>query len=175
MSSTVLDFINAGTGSHPVGERIAEWCKPYQAKELARMFDIAPQTAKSWRRGNLPQMKHLISMADRWGMAFLEDVFSPVLAETETSLAGRLERIEQDIHTLRRGAEDAERISANTGETTRLGGGKTRRGGEVVGRTIKSVGMIFATIAVFGTLIPSDNDMVRAPRPPVARVRRADA
>ena len=87
-------------GINPVSERIALWVRDYPAKELARMFEVEERTARGWREGNFPQNKHLVAMAERWGLEFLEDVFAPVLGE-EITPERRLERIERDVKALR--------------------------------------------------------------------------
>lgn len=95
-----LDLINTSCGPHPVGELIAEWCKRYSVKELAAKFGVQARTVNSWRAGNLPQMRHTIQMADAWGIAFLEHVYSPVL-DDEPPMKESLERIEHEIRHLR--------------------------------------------------------------------------
>lgn len=63
------------------------------------MFNVTERTAKGWHSGNLPQNKHLISMIERWGMTFVEDVFAPAL-DKEISPYNRLERIQRDVRSL---------------------------------------------------------------------------
>ncbi len=147
-----IDLINTSCGPHPVGELIAEWCKRYTVKKLARKFNVQERTVNSWRAGNLPQMRHIIQMTDAWGLSFLEHVFSPVLDQTESTVEDRLERIEHDVHQLR---------------------GEIVAGGLMIGIAKKS-GMIIAAIAVIGTLAPSDIDMARTARPTTSRTRRYD-
>ena len=147
-----LDIINTSCGPHPVGELIAVWCKRYTVKTLARKFSVQERTVTSWRAGNLPQMRHIIQMADAWGMSFLEDVFEPVLDQSEAPLEARLERIEQDIHHIR---------------------SKIASSGLVLG-IAKKASIIIAAIAVVGTLAPSDVDMSRTARPSTGRTRRYD-
>lgn len=96
-------------------------------------------------------MRHTIQMADAWGVAFLEHVYSPVLDLAGASIETRLERIEQEARHLRE-----EVIS----------------GGHMAGAA-KKISMIIAMIAVVGTMTPSDIDMAR-PRPPTSRTRRFD-
>jgi hypothetical protein len=167
MVTTTLDLLNAANGTHPVGERIAVWCGQYQAKELARMFDVAPRTAEGWRAGRLPQMRHLIAMAEQWGISFLEDTFEPVLNETDTSLDYRLERIERDIHALRTTTNDEEN-RGNSSTSAHLGRGQTHKPRLFLAQSLKSTGMILATIAVMGSLF-TDSEFVRTPRPTQSR------
>lgn len=82
-----------------VAKRTSSWLSDYSAKELSVMFDVSERTAKGWRSGNLPQNKHLISMIERWGMAFVEDIFSPAL-DQQISPYNRLERIQRDVRSL---------------------------------------------------------------------------
>ena len=101
MSMMALKLVDATAGGNPVGGRIAEWLRPYQYKEVARLFDVKPRTACAWKAGNPPQFRHLTAMVDRWGAAFLEYVFAPVLQETDASVETRLESIERSMAVLR--------------------------------------------------------------------------
>lgn len=82
-----------------VAKRVTSWLSGYSKKELALIFDVSERTAKGWLAGNLPQNKHLIAMIERWGMAFVEDVFAPAL-DKEISPYNRLERISRDVRAL---------------------------------------------------------------------------
>ena len=86
--------------SNPVAERVSMWVREYSAKDLAKMFGASERTARGWRDGNMPQNIHIIAMAQRWGMNFLEDVYAPVLGG-DVKPEHRLERIEHDIRALR--------------------------------------------------------------------------
>ena len=110
MSPKAVDFLL------PVGERLAGWMRPHSAKELARMFDVEPRTAKGWRVGCLPQVRHLVRMTQRWGSAFLNDVFSPVLAEPDISTRFRIERIEHELAHLKETLNDD--VRKNNGAST---------------------------------------------------------
>ena len=94
-----------------VGARIARWIARESEKEAARAFGVSPRTVKSWRAGQLPQMRHLMAMASRWGEAFLDDVFAPVLSQ-DTKLTVRLERLEAEIAAIRREVTRTSRESA---------------------------------------------------------------
>lgn len=82
-----------------VSRRASSWLSGYSAKELSLMFNVTERTAKGWHSGNLPQNKHLISMIERWGMAFVEDIFAPAL-DQEITPYNRLERIQRDVRAL---------------------------------------------------------------------------
>ena len=101
MSMLTLQLVDAAAGGNPVGARIAAWLRPYQYKEVARLFDVKPRTANAWKAGNLPQMRHLVVMVDRWGLEFLEYIFAPVLNESDLDLEARLESIERSMAVLR--------------------------------------------------------------------------
>lgn len=101
-----------GSAADAVGGRIALWLSRWQAKEIARLFGVEPRTAKSWRQGCLPQMRHLVAMVDRWGVAFLDDVFAPVLGDLPADL--RLERVQRDLDAIQADLAQLARIAART-------------------------------------------------------------
>lgn len=95
MTPATIDLFGASaSGLHPVGERIALWFSDAPAKVIAREFAVAVQTAKGWKRGQLPLMAHFAAMVARWGEDFLDFVFAPALADAP-SLSQRLERMEK--------------------------------------------------------------------------------
>lgn len=95
MTPATIDLFGASaSGLHPVGERIALWFSDAPAKVIAREFEVAVQTAKGWKRGQLPLMAHFAAMVARWGEDFLDFVFAPALADAP-DLAQRLERMEK--------------------------------------------------------------------------------
>ena len=138
MSLNAIQFL----GPNPVADRVALWVRDYSAKELAAMFGASERTARGWRDGNMPQNIHLIAMAQRWGMNFLEDVFAPVIG-LDISDAQRLERIERDVKALR----DK--------------GAKTK--------AVVSIALVL--LSTFGAILDGD-PVVRAPRPVQSRARR---
>lgn len=95
MGAFPIDFLSAGQGRHPVGERIADWIDPYPAKLLAGWFGVSLKTAESWRAGHFPQMRHLLAMVERWGEGFAAHVLAPVLGEAP--LAHRLDRLAREL------------------------------------------------------------------------------
>ena len=172
MAMMTSRFLDAAAGGNPVGVRIAQWIRPYEAKELANLFGVEPRTAQTWRRGNMPQGRALVAMTRRWGAEFLEFIFAPVLAESDLDLEARLESIERQLATLR-GEIRETNFGKDHGAGTHLGGGTTRRAGQTLARQGKArvVGIVFALVAVGTSLWPHDDtDMVR-----VLRTRPAGA
>ena len=104
-AQTYSQLVTTAGGVSTVGARIARWVSRESEKEAARVFGVSLRTVKSWRSGHLPQMRHLMAMTTRWGEAFLEDVFSPLLADGAT-LANRLERLEAEVAAIRREVVD---------------------------------------------------------------------
>lgn len=129
-------------GENPVAKNISEWLREYSAKELANMFGASERTAKGWRDGNMPQNTHLIAMAERWGLNFLEDVFAPVLG-TNISDAQRIERIEHDLHALRESRAKVRSI----------------------------ISLFLVLFSTFGAILDGE-PIVRAPRPTPTKTRR---
>jgi hypothetical protein len=113
-----MDAVSSAGGPDVVGERIAQWITRETEKDAARAFGVSQRTVKSWRAGQLPQMRHLMAMASRWGEAFLEDVFAPLLSD-KTSLGDRLLRLESEIAAIRRQVDvDTRGHRANTDVST---------------------------------------------------------
>ncbi|GFZ80859.1 hypothetical protein GCM10011497_06760 [Elstera cyanobacteriorum] len=108
MGAFPIDFLSAGQGVHPVGERIAAWVDPYPAKVLAARFAVSVKTAESWRAGHFPQMRHLLAMVEAWGEGFAAHVFAPVLGEAP--LAHRLDRLARELTIIQ--GEVADGLSA---------------------------------------------------------------
>jgi len=165
MTFAAQKLFEAAGFENPIGERLANWLRPYPAKELARMFGVEARTAKNWRGGQYPQMRHLILMAERWGVAFLEDIFEPVLSETEVSLSRRLERIEADARRLKQEMEIEENCGANSGAASRQLGHPASGRGKMVARTIRQTGLMLSFVAIISSLILDRDDMRRV-RPP---------
>jgi hypothetical protein len=103
-----MDAVTSAGGPDVVGKRIAQWVAREAEKDAARAFGVSQRTVKSWRAGQLPQMRHLMAMATRWGEAFLEDVFGPLMPE-RSSLGERLLRLESEIAAIRRQIDDDNR------------------------------------------------------------------
>ena len=77
------------------------WLREYSAKQLSKMFDVSIRTSRGWRDGNLPQNKHLIQMAERWGQSFIEQIFSPI-TKFEITDDHRLECIAHHVSMMQR-------------------------------------------------------------------------
>lgn len=149
MTTAVVDLFGAGTsGLHPVGERLALWFATTPAKVIARDFGVAIQTAKGWKRGQLPQMAHFAAMAARWGEDFLDFVFAPALADAP-DLARRLERMEKRAAQFAAELADLKqqvthgKMAVGAGECAGSGGGtdgagaqRARLGRAAVSRTL---------------------------------------
>ena len=169
MTLTVHKMFKAAGFENPIGERLANWLRPYQAKELARMFGVEARTAKNWRGGKYPQMRHLILMAERWGVAFLEDIFEPVLSETDISLSRRLERIEADARRLKQEMEIEENNGAHFGAATHQLGHASSVRSTVVARTLRKTGLILSFVAVMVSITVVRDDMRRVRPAPNGR------
>lgn len=128
MTVAVIDLFGAGaSGLHPVGARIALWVRDIPAKALAREFGVAEQTAKGWRRGNLPQMGHFSDMVERWREPFLDFVFAPVLAEMP-DLVARLDAMERRAVNFARDVADLKQQVTHEQMANRRGGDADARG-----------------------------------------------
>lgn len=99
--ATYMDAVKSAGGAEVVGKRIAQWVAREAEKDAARTFGVSLRTVKGWRAGQLPQMRHLMAMATRWGESFLEDVFAPLMS-VYPSVDGRLQRLEAEIASIRR-------------------------------------------------------------------------
>lgn len=124
---TYMDLVGSAGGPSEVGARISSWVVREPEKVAARAFGVSPRTIKSWRAGQLPQMRHLMAMARRWGVAFLNDVFAPVLAG-DITMATRLERLEAEIAAIRREVICPAEPTLEFGADTGLDTGETNAG-----------------------------------------------
>lgn len=158
---------NTNDPGRDVAARISQWCRQYDHKTLARMFGVEPRTAKSWRAGQMPLGKHLALMVGQWGEAFLQDVFAPVLAETDDQLDRRLERLEREIQSIRRHANADGQASARTDSDDRGRAVRLRR------KVAHTAAVILCFVATGVASIATDE--IRTPqgryggRPPVVR------
>jgi hypothetical protein len=169
MSMLTLQIVDAAAGGNPVGGRIARWLKPYQYKEVARLFAVEPRTANAWKAGNLPQMRHLTAMVERWGIEFLEYIFAPVLAEADLDLEGRLESIERSMAVLR-GDIREKNMGSSDGAAARRRRSMARPAGPALARpgTARVVGIALAFLAVGVAMWPGDDHdaLARHAHPP---------
>ena len=84
-----------------IAVKSTEWLRKYSAKQLSKMFDVSIRTSRGWREGNLPQNKHLIKMAERWGQDFIEEIFSPI-TQVEITDDHRLECVSHHVSALQK-------------------------------------------------------------------------
>lgn len=83
-------------------ERLADYVRPYPAKNLARWFGCAEKTADSFRRGeSWPNARHWKLIVQHFGRDVLAAVFEPEIDEPlarlrreEAELRGKLHEIE---------------------------------------------------------------------------------
>lgn len=81
--------------------RIADFFRPYPAKELARMFNISPKTAQTWRQGQWPIARHQHAIVQRFGRAWLDWVYGPLLPAEDRALSAQLTEIEGRLAAVR--------------------------------------------------------------------------
>lgn len=85
-----------------VGVRVAAFLRgvyPRNAeKMLCRRFKVAPQTARGWLAGSLPQNRSLIALIDAFGAEFVSFVFEPFGKWAEVyELQSRLDSLRDEI------------------------------------------------------------------------------
>ncbi|MBK1640252.1 hypothetical protein CKO24_14525, partial [Rhodothalassium salexigens DSM 2132] len=103
-----------------LGPRLADWLRSYDYKTVAAMFPpTAPQTAKRWKAGSLPQVPHMAAMVERWGRPFVDHVFEPLLGDVP--LERRAERIEADMRQLRKDLAHVDAATQRTLDLARAG------------------------------------------------------
>ena len=170
--SIITDALHNTTDTgREFGSRVAQWCRAYDYKTLARMFQVSPRTADGWRQGSPPSTKHLYRMVALWGDAFLQDVFAPVLQEADDDLDRRLERIERDLQATRRAIN--EQAQADRSEV----GGQSGRMVRTVRAARRGAGIALCMLAT-SLAMTADNELRNAQagryggRPPVVRVSR---
>ncbi len=101
MTTVALDLVTPEARESVQG-RLAAWCRQYDRYELHRITGAAPATCRRWREGHWPEGAHLMALAAHFGQQFLEDVFAPLLEESEDDITARLDRIEADAAAVRR-------------------------------------------------------------------------
>ncbi len=98
----MLASLGAEGAARPAA-RVATWCRPYSAKDLAALFDISPKTAAQYRVGAaFPNERIFSAMVARWGRGFLLDVFAEDLALTDQEIADEWARTFAALAMLRR-------------------------------------------------------------------------
>ena len=147
---------------------IIQWLKPYPSKVLASDFSISESTAKGWKRDGRPNFGAFAQMVDRWGAAFLEFVFKPVLDESDPAVEKRIRRVQSDLALI-----EKELAHANTENLAK----NSRKGAGALGRAVKgSITTALVAVGVVGWLsviAPQDDEMdrVRTARARVVRNR----
>lgn len=96
-------------------QRLVEFFKPYQAKELARLFACSPKTAEAWKQGQWPGSRHQHAIVAHFGRAWLDFVFAPLLPGEDRALAAQLAEIEGRLAAVRASIEDIEGKGAGHG------------------------------------------------------------
>lgn len=119
MGSNTIALLGLGADpEHPSAQacqRLVEFLAPYQAKELARLFDCSPRTAESWKRGSWPGSRHEHAIVQHWGRAWLDYVYGPLLPAEDRALAAQLAEIEGRIAAVRASVETIEGEADGTG------------------------------------------------------------
>lgn len=138
MGSMAVRLLNASPAGSEVGRRFAAWIAREPRKVMARQFGASERTVQSWREGVLPQTTTLVAMVDKWGAAFLEHIFAPVLAEGDLSVARRIERIESDVAALKQEFND-ENAAPAVGADVRRGRGMVRQARRVAASAVAAL------------------------------------
>lgn len=180
-------------------DRWMVWLRPYSAKQLALWFDSEPRTAKAWKAGQWPLVRHLLRMLARWGMPFIDTVFGPVWRENDQDLLLRLERMRLEFDAItvmaRGGSYGGIQVAARCigsdpagsipcpppGQALRLVGRRSfqgrRRAAALGYAAVNSMKACLIVVALCGTAAPHvySHDQGRAPRtarPPLVRMVR---
>lgn len=96
-------------------QRLVEFFKPYQAKELARLFACSPKTAEAWKQGQWPGSRHQHAIVAHFGRAWLDFVFAPLLPGEDRALAAQLTEIEGRLAAVRVTIQEIESQSEGAG------------------------------------------------------------
>lgn len=172
--------------------RLIEFFRPYQAKELARIFDCSPRTAESWKRGNWPGSRHEHAIVAHFGRAWLDYVYGPLLPAEDRALSAQLAEIEGRLAAVRTTVETIERgdhgaVAVGTGPARALAeagrasgcaatarrGGKTRLAGARMASVGTGAGALALVLMVVMSAVPDQAKAVRLLRGPGgARVMR---
>ena len=175
-------------------QRLVEFFRPYQAKELARIFDCSPRTAEGWKRGNWPGSRHEHAIVAHFGRAWLDYVYGPLLPAEDQALSaqlaeieGRLAAVRTTVETIERGDHGAGAVAVGTGAARALAeagratgcaatarrGGKTRLAGARMASVGTGAGALALVLMVVMSAVPDQAKAVRLLRGPGgARVMR---
>ncbi len=158
---------------------LIEWFEPFQAKDLARWFDVEPRTAHSWKQGALPQKNVQQRMVQRWGLLFLIKIWGPIaeLSNEQNALI-QLEVAKLAIMQAEKGAAAYARQKVNSRDSEHFSAPRTEAGKSglmdfIQGLTASAV-VALGLLAAFSTIpIHHDDDMgrVRTARARVVRFK----
>src|SRR5690554_4365015 len=88
--------------------RLAEFFRPWTAKELAREFGCSPRTAECWKIGQWPGSRHEHAIVQRFGRAWLDFVYAPLLPAEDRAVGAQLAEIEGRLAAVRVSIEETE-------------------------------------------------------------------
>lgn len=146
-------------------DSLSGYLRQFGAKYLARITDAAVVTVEGWQAGRWPQSRHMVRLAEVLGQPFLDAAFGPVIA-ADAPLALRMARVEDEIKSIRREIEDAERNTARAHGARADGSGAVARARGAVDRGITAARRVTAGIGLFVSLLapvqevlaPGDDD-----------------
>ncbi|RED51545.1 hypothetical protein [Aestuariispira insulae] len=174
MAKIPAEYVADIEGNSRLGTRVAQWLRVYggSIKGDARKFGVAPATARSWRDGNQPQVRHLDLMIEAWGQPFVEYIFGELMTQDQLSLEKRIERMEAEVVAMKLWAQEFEednRDAIKASEKRQPGS----RGMQMVARGMTMAVAVFVLQATFH--VAGDNDWRTAPHgPAVVKVKRRE-
>lgn len=179
MSKIDINFILDEDQVSAIGHRIGDWIRDQGMtdKGMAREFNVAPVTVKSWREGKNPNFKTFVSMYLRWGDSFLQYAFEPVQSYHEDSILRRIEHIRSDIKIIEEmaGRNETQNIGIHE-QLSCVEGGETRPKSSLVGALGKAAGRTMASLTLLALLVAPIAQTITTFDDPqrTARSRRAD-
>lgn len=137
-----------------MGERVAIWLRQAypdaKAKRIARDFDVAEATAKSWLAGKPPSTGHLAQMCARWRKSFAAWVLAPTGDWTaEWRLQAEIEAAVNAMAVVESKMKEAER-AAHQAVVGDAGGGQVGMGPLAHGTVEVSLGPRRTSLAESG-------------------------
>lgn len=192
MATGDIDFQGAS-------DRWVSWLRPFTSKQLADWFDAEPRTAKAWKGGQWPLVRHLLRMLARWGQPFVDSVLAPCWRERDEDLLLRLERMRLEFDAItvmaRGGSYGGIQVASRcigsdpggsipcppAGQVLRLVGRRSFPGGRRVAALGHAAMMgakaCLVMVALCGTMAPHvySHDQgrgPRSPRPPIVRMMK---
>ena len=162
MAKIPAEYVTDIEGNSRLGTRVAQWLRVYggSIKGDARKFGVAPATARSWRDGNQPQVRHLDLMIEAWGQPFVDYIFGELLNQDQLSLEKRIERMEAEVVAMKLWAqefEDENRDAIAASEAK----APSSRGIQMAARAMTMAVVVFVFQATFH--LAGDNDWRTAP------------